>query len=107
MDDLIERAEYCHEHGIFDAAEAGKAVSYGELAATIRTLRAERDLFAENAKNSVAAIVAYLKAAASEADEKADKAQNAESRRNWVATNMAAAHLAQYIERGEYKEPKA
>ena len=38
-DDLVDRADYCQEHGIFDAAEAGKSVSYGELAAEIRSLR--------------------------------------------------------------------
>jgi len=39
VDDLVDRADYCQEHGIFDATEAGKSVSYGELAAEIRSLR--------------------------------------------------------------------
>lgn len=40
-DELIERARYCHEHGIFDASHAGKMVSYGELADRIEALTAE------------------------------------------------------------------
>jgi len=39
MDDLVERADYCHEHGLFDAVEAGKYVTYADLAAEIRSLR--------------------------------------------------------------------
>lgn len=39
MDDLVGRADYCHEHGLFDAVEAGKYVTYADLAAEIRSLR--------------------------------------------------------------------
>jgi len=39
MDDLVERADYCHEQGLFDAVEAGKYVTYADLAAEIRSLR--------------------------------------------------------------------
>jgi len=39
MDDLVELADYCHEHGLFDAVEAGKYVTYADLAAEIRRLR--------------------------------------------------------------------
>jgi hypothetical protein len=39
MDDLVKRADYCHEHGLFDAVEAGNYVTYADLAAEIRRLR--------------------------------------------------------------------
>jgi len=47
MDDLVERADYCHEHGLFDAVEAGKYVTYADLAAEIRSLRKRVDQTAE------------------------------------------------------------
>lgn len=57
-DDLIERARYCHEHGIFDASRAGMMVSYGELADEIERLTAQ---LAEARQAERAAVVAWLR----------------------------------------------
>ena len=48
--ELIERARFTHEHGVFDAVEAGKYVDLAQLADRLQALSAEVEMYREALK---------------------------------------------------------
>ena len=42
-DEMIERARYCADYGIFTAAENGKSVGFAEMAERLQSLQAKHD----------------------------------------------------------------
>lgn len=93
------RAEAADEIERLTAQVEGCTIMAEGFKARVAELTAK---LAEARESERAAVVAYLRKAADEADVKATMAETPESVRNWCATNITALHLAKTIEAGEH-----